>query len=209
MACFKGQRVNELAGSAVIIRAESLELPGLLTVLLTAAISALATFVDITVPSVSLEGRSLWIVQSLPVDPRDVLKAKMLLQLKLTLPPTLFASVAAGIVLRPSVPEWILLVLVPVTAVILYTAFGLMLGILRANLNWTNEVTVIKQSLMILIYMLASMAYGLVVGGLYFLIGIPLGAVLWLTIAAAVTAVLAALVLRWLMTKGAKRFAEL
>ncbi len=192
-----------------LLDAFSARFPGLVLVLLVAVIGALATMVDITVPSVSLEGRSLWILQSLPVDGWDVLKAKMSVQLKLTLPPTLFASVCAGIVLKPSAVEWILLILLPVIAVVFYTAFGLMLGILRANLNWTNEITIIKQSLMVLLYLLASMAYGLVVGGLYFLIGTELGAVVWLAVVGAVTAVLAVLVLRWLKTGGAKRFANL
>ena len=156
------------------------QFPGLILVLLVAVIGALA-----------------------------VLKAKMLLQLKIVIPPTVFASVCAGIVLKPSAAEWILLILVPVIAIIFYTAFGLMLGIVRANLNWTNEVTIIKQSLMVLVYMLASMGYGLIVGGLYFVVGRDLGAVLWLAIVGAVTAVLAVLVLGWLKTKGAKRFAEL
>ena len=200
-----------IKGSEYLPAIESVfsQFPGLVPVLLTAMISSFAAMVDIVVPSVSLEGRSLWIVQSLPVDPWDVLKAKMLLQLKIVVPPTVFASVCAGIVLKPGAAVWILLILVPVIAAVFFTAFGLMLGIVRANLNWTNEVTIIKQSLMVLIYMLASMAFGLVIGGLYFVIGRDLGAVAWLAIVAAVTAVLAVLVLRWLKTKGAKRFAEL
>lgn len=207
-----------LLGAALLIKGEDVvpvlasvfsPFPGLLTVLLAAAISALAATVDIVVPSVSLEGRSLWILQSLPVEPWDVLKAKMRLQLKITLPPTLFASVCAGIALKPSGAEWVLLVLVPAIAAVFFAAFGLMLGLLRANLSWTNEVTIIKQSMMVLVYMLAGMAYGLAVGGLYFLVGSRLGAAAWLAIVGAVTAVLAVLVLRCLKTGGAKRFAEL
>ena len=198
-------------GREVLPAVESVftQFPGLVLVLIIAMISGMAAMVDIVVPSVSLEGKSLWILQSLPVDPADVLKAKMSLQLKITLPPTLFASVCAGIVLKPSAAEWILLVLVPVAAVIFFTAFGLMLGIIRANLNWTSEVTVIKQSLMVLLYILAAMVYGLVVGGLYFVVGPDLGPVPWLAIVGALTAVLTVLILRWLKTKGAKRFAEL
>ena len=185
------------------------QFPGLIPVVITAMICSLAAMVDIVVPSVSLEGKSLWILQSLPVDPADVLKAKMLLQLKFTLPPTLFASVCAGLVLKPSAAVWVLLILLPVIAVIFFTAFGLMLGIVRANLNWTNEVTIIKQSLMVLLYLLAGMVYGLVVAGLYFVIGRELGPAPWLAVIAAVTAVLAVLILRWLKTKGAERFARL
>ncbi len=40
----------------------------------------------ITAPSVSLEGGTLWLLQSLPVTPQQVLQAKVELQLLLTLP---------------------------------------------------------------------------------------------------------------------------
>ena len=44
-------------------------------------------------PSVSLEGRTIWLVQSLPVRPWQVLRAKLQLQLVLTAVPALIAAV--------------------------------------------------------------------------------------------------------------------
>ena len=38
---------------------------------------------DMTAPSVSLEGKSLWLMQSLPVTPWQVLRAKLTMQLLL------------------------------------------------------------------------------------------------------------------------------
>ena len=54
---------------------------------------------DITTPSVSLEGKSLWILRSLPVTTRQILRDKHSLQLLLPLPGLLFAGVCGAVVL--------------------------------------------------------------------------------------------------------------
>lgn len=53
-------------------------------VLLSAALCLLASMNDMAAPSVSLEGRQLWLAQSLPVTPWQVLRAKLDMQLLLT-----------------------------------------------------------------------------------------------------------------------------
>ena len=57
--------------------------------MLTAALCMLASMNDMAAPSVSLEGKSLWLLQSLPVTPWQVLRAKLRLQLLLTAIPVL------------------------------------------------------------------------------------------------------------------------
>ena len=183
--------------------------PGLIPVLLIGMLCGLSAMTDPVVPSVSLEGKSLWILQSLPVDPWEILKAKMMLQLKITVPVLLLAAVGAGYAIQAGPLEWLFLILIPLLSAVLYAAFGLMLGLKFANLTWTNEIYPIKQSLSVIVYMLLGMAYGAAVIGLYFLGGIGLGPELYLTIVTAVTALLAFLLLGWLKKKGAARFAEL
>ena len=184
-------------------------IPGLVTVLLTGSLVFLTFMNDMTVPSVSLEGRSIWILQSLPVSAWDVLKAKLAVQIRLSLIPVLFCSVCMIIVSRPKAAELILMLVLPVLFTLFGACFGLVLGLKFANLSWTNELYPIKQSLSVLIYLFGMMACGAALVGLYFLVGIEIGAVWYLTIAAAVTAALTLLLWRWLKTRGARRFAEL
>ena len=80
---------------------------GAVLVILVGALSGMASMTDPAVPSVSLEGKSIWILQSLPLDPWDILKAKMSVQLKLTLPAMLLAVIGAGFALKagPTCPS--------------------------------------------------------------------------------------------------------
>ena len=56
----------------------------LVPLLLIAAVCLLASMNDMAAPSVSLEGKSLWLAQSLPVKPWQVLRAKLAVHLTLT-----------------------------------------------------------------------------------------------------------------------------
>ena len=63
------------------------EREGMLIVLVVTALSLLASMNDMVVPSVSLEGKNIWIAQSLPMDLWQVLRAKLSVQLLLTIVP--------------------------------------------------------------------------------------------------------------------------
>lgn len=62
---------------------------GCAEVLLCTGVCAIASMNDMATPSVSLEGKSLWLAQSLPVKPWQVLRAKLKVQLALTALPAL------------------------------------------------------------------------------------------------------------------------
>ena len=66
---------------------------GCTQVLLCAVVCMLASMNDTAAPSVSLEGKTIWLVQSLPVTPWQVLRAKLGVQLLLTFVPALFCFV--------------------------------------------------------------------------------------------------------------------
>ena len=163
---------------------------------------------DIATPSVSLEGKSLWLAQSLPIAPWQVLRAKLKMQLVFTALPALVPLICMAFLLPMSAA--LMLVFVETLAFVAFFAcFGLMLGIVRANLTWTSELAPIKQSLAVMIAMFGGWAYALALAGLYLWQGWKLGAAAYLAIFAAVTLLAAALLYRWLRTAGAKRFAQL
>ena len=66
----------------------------------------------ITAPSVSLEGDTLWLLQSLPVTPQQVLRAKVELQLLLTLPGAWFCAGCAMAALRIPAGQGLLVMVV-------------------------------------------------------------------------------------------------
>ena len=182
---------------------------GMLGALACAVLCGLAGSNDISAPSISLEGKNLWLLQSLPVEGWQVLKAKLGLHLLVTLPPLWLGALACALVIRPSVPELVFLFLLPTLAVLLYAAFGLMIGLLRPNLSWTNEIVPIKQSFSVFVAMMVSMAYGVLMGVLYLRLAKVLAPTVYLGIASLVTALLAGLILFWLKKRGSARLGEL
>lgn len=177
--------------------------------LLSAALCLLASMNDMAAPSVSLEGRQLWLAQSLPVVPWQVLRAKLDTQLLLTGVPVLFCALCMVITLPGGALEKVLLVVVALLYTLLSALAALALGLKMPNLTWTNETTPIKQSGCVMLALFANWFYAIALGGLYFLCGRYLSAAAYLALAAAITAVVCALLLRWVKQRGTRIFAAL
>ena len=178
-------------------------------VLLSAALCLLASMNDMAAPSVSLEGKNLWLAQSLPVVPWQALRAKLDVQLVLTGVPVLFCALCMVITLPGSALEKVLLVVVALLYTLLSALAALALGLKMPNLTWTNEITPIKQSGCVMLALFANWFYAIALGGLYFLCGNVLSAAAYLAIFAVVTAAGSALLLRWVKKQGARIFAAL
>ena len=164
----------------------------------------------ITAPSVSLEGGTLWLLQSLPVTPQQVLRAKVELQLLLTLPAVWLCAGCAMVALRIPAGQGLPVLAVLAAFVWLTAQLGLALGLCLPNLHWVSEAAVVKRSAA---SMLAMFGGWLLAGGVLFLPLILLDyAVPPLAAQGCCLAVLLGLDLllhRWLCTRGAARFAAL
>ena len=181
---------------------------GCAEVLLCTGVCAVASMNDMATPSVSLEGKSLWLAQSLPVAPWQALRAKLKVQLALTALPALVPLVCMAAVL-PLTPSLALSAVTALAYIAFSACLGLTLGVTRASFTWTSELMPIKQSLAVMIAMFSGWLYAVALAGLYLLAGWRLGAAAYLAIFAALTLAAAGLMYRWLKTRGAKRFAVL
>ena len=103
----------------------------------------------IAAPSVSLEGKGIDVIRSLPIPTRTVLLAKAGNHLLFTLPPVFLTSLCGVIALRSTIDVTgaIFIFLLPVIYTVFVSLFDLTLNLLMPNLHWTNELSVIKQSL--------------------------------------------------------------
>lgn len=198
---FKGGAFLELVGAILG------DCPGALPVMLGAGMGALLTTNDITAPSVSLEGRGLWLVQSLPVSPWQVLRAKLQTHLLLTFVPAV--PVMAVILVRS--PDVLTLLGAVCAALLLWmwAEAGLVLGVTMPNLTWTNELAPIKQSLPVLVALLGGWAISAGIGALYIWQGWRMGAAAYLAAWSALLLGLGLVLRRWLRTRGAAAFAAL
>ena len=164
----------------------------------------------ITAPSVSLEGGTLWLLQSLPVTPQQVLRAKVELQLLLTLPGAWLCAGCAMAALRIPAGQGLPMLAVLAAFVWLTAQLGLALGLCLPNLHWVSEAAVVKRSAA---SMLAMFGGWLLAGGVLFLpltlLDYAVPPLAAQTVCLAVLLGLDLLLHRWLHTRGAARFATL
>ena len=178
-------------------------------VLLTFTVVLVAGMNLLTVPSVSLEGEQLWQLQSLPVTPWQVLRAKLAVHLTLTGVPAAICYVLLAFAHPFSAAELLLGAVLIAGYVLLMASFGLFVGLKMPNLHWTNEITPIKQGGAVMLALFSGFAYvALIVVG-YLLLGSKIGLTAYLAAFAALTLLLAALLLRWLHKTGCRIFASL
>ena len=185
-------------------------LEGSVPVMLSICLCGVASMNDMTAPSVSLEGKSLWLMQSLPVTPWQVLKAKLSMQIILTAVP-MALCIACAAAVYPFLPvQLLMMTLLVMSYVVLMALFGLFLGVKNPILTWTNEISPIKQSAPAMIALFGSFGYTILLFvGYVALPGWKLGFFGYMGCLAGLNLILCALMYLWLKKKGSARFAEL
>lgn len=172
-------------------------------------ICMIATMNDMTAPSVSLEGKNLWLAQSLPITGKQALMAKLKLHLLLTLIPAIPLLVVVEWLMKPSVFFAIMIPIVTVLFVVLMAALGLSINLKMPNLNWTNEVVPIKQSMSVMIALFGGWVIILALAGLYALLDAVFSVEAFFALVCGLLLVSSAILLRWLQTKGTRIFETL
>ncbi len=201
---------------ALINRAKIAELSPLfefmgefLPVAVTVVVCFAATMNLTATPSVSLEGKSFWLVRSLPVKTETVFAAKKKLQHVLTLPPAIFLTVCLCALVKMEFSAAVLTVATVVCFILLNTSVGLFLGVRFANLSWTSETAAVKQNMGTLIVLFGSWFVVMLVGvGGFFAVRVMSGK-MYLVICLVVLAVLTRLLDGVLAHKGKAMFEEM
>ena len=183
--------------------------PGALSVLLCAALCTLVGMNDMAAPSVSLEGKSLWLAQSLPVTSWQVLRAKLRMHLLLTAVPAALCGICVAVVSPAGAAQTALALVVAALFTVLSALLCLFLGLKMPNLHWTSEITPIKQGGAVALALLGGVVYAALLAAGFFLIGWRIGYMAFMAAFAVVTLAACVLLLRWLKTKGCTVFAAL
>lgn len=143
--------VEKVGGTSPLSIVEQVPvIAGYLPLVACAAICAITAVDVVSAPSISLEGNNLWVLQSLPVDGKQVLLAKLKLHLLINVPAAVFAAIVLDVVLMPNLFMAALMVLVPCIYVVFCGELGLLLNLRLPNLNWTSEAVAVKQSASVL-----------------------------------------------------------
>lgn len=171
----------------------------------------LGTMTMFTACTVSIEGKTLWILRSLPVPSSVILEEKVRMHASLVLPVTVAASLAVVYVLfdRLDLLSGILVVLVPAAYALLCAYMGLLFNLKHPSLNWTNETQAVKQGISVLLTMLFNFAAVAVPGALYFALAKYVSGGLFLLFVLALFVISLLLARRWIRKKGCAVFEAL
>lgn len=180
---------------------------GVITLLAVLALCFVSFGNTITAPSVSLEGKNRWIVQSIPTDMSNVLLAKVDMHLILTAPVLLFASIVFAVCFGISGIGLVLLLVLPQVMNLLSALAGLWLNILMPKYEWASETVPVKQSAPVAIVLIGSMLYPMVLAGVYFIFLMQIiSPFAMLGIFGGISVVLCAVLWLWIRKKGGARF---
>ena len=174
-----------------------------------AAIAFIAAMATITASSISLEGDSLYLMQSLPVSTGQVLFVKWLLHVLFVGSPAMLCVIALPFVIPVSALNIVLVGLNVLVVVAVTAAIGLALNLKLPMLKWSNEMVPVKQSMAVMAAMAAQAALVATPALLWNFVGEHFTTWAYLLCALVYFAAVGVLVLSWLQKSGAKTFEEL
>ncbi len=176
----------------------------------TVMICFLASTNIISAPSISLEGKNLWISKAVPVSAATVLFSKVNCHLVIALPPAVLASLSVIFVLHPSPVGIAAALFLPVTFTVFCALLGVVVNLHFPKFDYINDVAAVKQGISSIICMFGSMGAIFLPAMLYFLVLQPmLNADLFLLLVALVLAAVCFGMSRWIRGNGSRRFEAL
>lgn len=110
-----------------------------------------------TSSSISMEGKNLWIIKSIPIRAEEIFKSKIIVNLLLTIPFIIVNVLILQFSNIFSLMDSLWAIIVPSLLVTFMALSGLMLNLKFPKLDWTNEAMVVKQSLSVFLSMLIGM----------------------------------------------------
>jgi len=125
---------------------ETAGLEGPMFALLPFVLAWMVALAPTTGSSVSLEGKSLWIIRGMPIPARWWLMAKLKLNLQMVLPVALIDAVALILALEIRGPALVAMLFLPALMGTFSALFGLVVNCKIHRFDWTSETKVVKQS---------------------------------------------------------------
>ena len=122
-------------------------------------LSALALLNAVSAPTISLEGKNLWISKSLPVNASDILLSKAGLHLAVCGIPAIFAGLVCIVVLPISgFLQAALTLVLPISVTLMFSLLGVALNLSFPRFDWINPIQPVKQGISSMLTMFGGMA---------------------------------------------------
>lgn len=198
-----GDSIVKIFGEMLLSRS------GFIYILIPSIVCMVASANNMAAASVSLEGKSLWIVKSLPVTPVRILYSKLSVQLILTAVPAFLCALYFNIAYCENALQYLLIFSIILTYVLLSALFDLFLSLKFVNLNWTSELVPIKQSASSMFSLLAGFIYPVLLSAIYLLIGYKIGFYAYMLLFLSANILLSLALIKWIKSKGTEIFCDL
>lgn len=147
--------------------AEMLEIPGIETIIhliMPLILAWLLSLCTTTSSSLSLEGKSLAFIKSMPISDKTIFDGKISMNLIMNVPVSIICSLIIGIGLKMDVLSLVIMIVFPLVYSVLFIVLGMYLNAIRPNYNWISETQVIKQSFATFIVIFGGMILAFALG---------------------------------------------
>lgn len=161
---------------------------------------------SITSCSISLEGKSLWILKAHPVFAKDVFKSKIKVQMVISIIPSIISALLFGIAIGMKYFIFIIMILILIQLIIAIN--GLVANLLFPKLSWESEVEPIKQGISVIFTLILNFILIIIPAIIYFFIE-NISVIGYLFVLLLIYLVIAIFDWLFLFTKGKKMFNEL
>lgn len=194
-----------IASESMIISAK--EIVDMLPIMFICIILFVSSTYQVSASSISLEGKNIYSLKSLPIEPIEIFKSKLMMSNMLIIPVLIICSLA--IIIRFKIFNFYALFMVAFSILfpILISSLGLLINLLYPKLEYNSEVEVIKQSASSMISTLSGIAIAVL--SIVLIFSINTNVYINLSLLTIIYIVLILIVNKLLKTYGTKRFSEL
>ncbi len=200
---------NTLSTLVTALSSEMPEILGIIPVIIATVISFMMSMTVISAPSVSLEGKTIWLVQSLPVRGRDVLRSKVLVHAVMLAPISAVCSLILCIITGITPAETVAVVLYTVSTAFVGAYLGVVMNLAMPKLEFTNETVAVKQSGSVIVTMLILIGLDIVHSVLFFTTFMVIPSWIMLLVVTAVNVLVGAVMEHYISNGGEIKFGTL
>lgn len=166
------------------------------------------SFTSTTASAVSLEGKSLWIIRSLPVREESILWSKILVNLTLTVPALIVNVLILAFAFKMDAATIAAVLGISFMYCLFSPITGIMINLYFPKLEWTTQTAVVKQSASVLLATLVGfIAMGIPV--LLFIILKPANTNLFIGVFSGILLAVNIILTKLLCTTGVRKFKAL
>lgn len=198
-----------LGGMMTEISEESQYFSNMMLLVPASTICMICTLNGISSPSISLEGKNLWVLQSLPVSEKSVLEAKVNVHVLLNSIPAVISTAIMCVAFGLDILNIVLSCCLVWMYIWFDARLGLILNLKHCDFEWTNEVVPVKQGMSVLFNMLIGTVISIAMLAISSLALTVLSSAVYMAIFVAVFILLNLVEMRWLNKKGVEIFKSL